>query len=68
MRGTPLNNKWDFLSGGAGIEVKATTGDRRRHQFKLEQFEDPDGLLLASVMLRAVYAMAFRSPNCLMIF
>jgi hypothetical protein len=49
---TAPNNKWDFLSGGAGIEVKATTGDRRRHQFKLEQFEDPDGLLLASVMLR----------------
>jgi hypothetical protein len=49
---TTLNAKWDFLSGGAGLEVKATSGDRRRHQFKLEQFEDPEGLLLASVMLR----------------
>jgi len=46
------NAKWDFLSGGYGVEVKASIGDKRRHTFSLEQFQEPTNLLLASVILR----------------
>ena len=47
-----LNNKWDFSHKSSQVEVKATTGDRRIHDFALEQFQEPDGLLLASLLLR----------------
>ena len=52
--GFDRRSKWDFSQGNGHVEVKTTTSDRRVHNFALEQFQDPEGLLLVSVLLRRV--------------